>query len=154
MFYALLAVHLLLCFSLISLVLLQQGKGADMGATLGGGANSVFGAGGATSVIVKATTGVAVAFMITTVLLIKAYTSGLYFKRAGGNSDLLSGSKLNEIAGVSAAQQEQQKSVDTTAKDQPVKVDDPAPAAVVPDPANVNPAPQNPEQQPAPAAAN
>ncbi len=76
MFYAILAVHLILCVGLIILVLLQQGKGADMGAAFGGGgSNTLFGAGGATSMITKATTGLAVAFMITSILLVNAFSS-------------------------------------------------------------------------------
>lgn len=72
-FYILLTVHLSLCIVLIGLVLLQQGKGADMGATLGGGSNTLFGAAGATAFITKLTTGVAIAFMATSILLINHY---------------------------------------------------------------------------------
>jgi preprotein translocase subunit SecG len=76
MFYFLLSVHLVLCVALVCLVLLQQGKGADLGATLGGGgANTVFGAGGATDFIVKITTGIAITFMVTSILLVKSYKS-------------------------------------------------------------------------------
>ena len=72
-FYIVLGVHLFLCLVLIGLVLLQQGKGADAGAVLGGGSNTVFGAAGATSLMVKVTTGVAVCVMVTSIFLIRGY---------------------------------------------------------------------------------
>lgn len=71
MYYIVLTIHLLLCTSLIILVLIQQGKGADMGAAFGGGgSNTFFGAAGATAFITKLTTGIAIAFMITSMGLI------------------------------------------------------------------------------------
>ncbi len=66
---------------LIGLVLIQQGKGADMGAAFGGGSNTLFGASGATAFITKLTTGIAVAFMVTSILLINLYTA---HTRTGG----------------------------------------------------------------------
>lgn len=72
-FYILLSVHLGLCGLLVLLVLLQQGKGADAGAAFAGSSDTLFGAGGAANVLTKFTTGVAICFMITSILLIKAY---------------------------------------------------------------------------------
>jgi len=67
---ALLVIHVLLCLSLIGLVLIQQGKGADAGAAFGGGASSaVFGASGAGSFLTRLTTGIAIAFFITSLSL-------------------------------------------------------------------------------------
>ena len=60
MYTAVLAVHIILAVILIGLVLLQQGKGADVGAVMGGGANTLFGVGGASSLLVRATTGIAI----------------------------------------------------------------------------------------------
>lgn len=75
-FYAVLAVHSALCVTLIGLVLLQQGKGADAGATFGGGTSaSVFGAAGATDFITRLTTSLAIGFMVTSILLIRAYST-------------------------------------------------------------------------------
>lgn len=72
MFQIILAVHAVLCFVLVSLVLLQEGK--DIGAAFGaGGANSLFGSAGIDRPIVRATTGVAVLFMITSILLVNMY---------------------------------------------------------------------------------
>lgn len=76
MFYALLALHITLCVSLIGLVLLQQGKGADMGAAFGaGGSNTLFGATGADRFIVRLTTGIAIAVMATTIMLVNSFNS-------------------------------------------------------------------------------
>jgi len=67
-------VHILVCFFLVIIVLLQQGKGADMGATFGGAGNTVFGTEGPVPLLNKVTTGVAVLFMVTSISL--AYFSG------------------------------------------------------------------------------
>ncbi|MRR06839.1 MAG: preprotein translocase subunit SecG [Deltaproteobacteria bacterium] len=67
--------HILVCIALIAIVLLQSGKGAEMGASFGaGGSQSVFGAGGGTSFLSKLTTGAAIIFMLTSLTL--AYLSG------------------------------------------------------------------------------
>jgi preprotein translocase subunit SecG len=68
--------HVLVSFFLICVVLLQSGKGAEMGASFGSsGSQSVFGAGGGTSFLSKMTTGAAVIFMLTSLTL--AYISGI-----------------------------------------------------------------------------
>jgi len=60
---------------MIAVVLLQSGKGAEMGASFGSsGSQSVFGAGGGSTFLSKMTTGVAVIFMLTSLTL--AYLSG------------------------------------------------------------------------------
>lgn len=66
----LLIIHLIVCVFLMALVLLQQGKGADAGIVFGSGnANSVFGASGSSSFLVKLTTVCAVLFFGTTLLV-------------------------------------------------------------------------------------
>ena len=61
-----LVVHVLLAIAVISLVLLQHGRGADAGAAFGSGASgTVFGARGATSFLQRFTTWVAAAFFAT-----------------------------------------------------------------------------------------
>lgn len=68
--------HIAVSLFLIGVVLLQSGKGAEMGASFGSsGSQSVFGAGGGTSFLSKMTTGAAVIFMLTSLTL--AYLSGL-----------------------------------------------------------------------------
>ena len=61
--------HILLCVFLVLVILLQQGKGADMGATFGGGGNTLFGASGADTLLIKITTITAILFMCTSVFL-------------------------------------------------------------------------------------
>ena len=75
MFYILLSIHILLCVVLIFLVLVQQGKGADLGAVMGGSGSSVFGAAGATAMVTKITTGIAIGFMFTSIALARQYSS-------------------------------------------------------------------------------
>lgn len=67
--------HVLVSLFLIAVVLLQSGKGAEMGASFGSsGSQSVFGAGGGTTFLSKMTAGAAVIFMLTSLTL--AYLSG------------------------------------------------------------------------------
>ena len=64
------ALHFIVCFVLIGVVLLQRGKGADLGASLGGGgANTIFGSRGAGNFLTKITTGSAIVFMGTSLTL-------------------------------------------------------------------------------------
>ena len=66
--------HVIVCIALILIVLLQTGKGADMGAAFGGGgSNTLFGATGASTFLGKLTTAAAVVFMLTSLIL--AYMS-------------------------------------------------------------------------------
>ena len=66
----LLIVHVLVGASVIGLVLMQQGKGADAGASFGGGASqTVFGSAGAGSFLVKLTAGLAALFFATSLAL-------------------------------------------------------------------------------------
>ena len=73
-FTLLLVVQIITSLTIISLVLLQQGKGADMGSAFGSGsAGSLFGATGAANFLSRATKWAAVVFFITTIGL--AYVS-------------------------------------------------------------------------------
>jgi preprotein translocase subunit SecG len=68
--YALLTIlHILVCFVLITIVLLQAGKGANMGAAFGGSSQTVFGSSGAGTFLGKMTAGVAIVFMLTSLIL-------------------------------------------------------------------------------------
>jgi preprotein translocase subunit SecG len=70
----LIIVHVVVCVALIMIVLLQTGKGADMGAAFGGGGSqTLFGSTGASTFLSKATTGAAIIFMLTSLAL--AYIS-------------------------------------------------------------------------------
>ena len=70
----LLIIHIVVCFFMVAIVLLQHGKGADMGATFGGSGNTMFGTEGPVPLLNKITTGVAIIFMVTSIAL--AYFSG------------------------------------------------------------------------------
>ena len=62
--------HVVVCVALILIVLLQTGKGADIGAAFGGGSSStLFGSTGASTFLSKATTVAAVTFMLTSLAL-------------------------------------------------------------------------------------
>ena len=61
--------HVLVAAILIFMVLLQKGKGADIGAAFGGASQTIFGPRGAQSFMAKITTGAAVIFMITSLTL-------------------------------------------------------------------------------------
>jgi preprotein translocase subunit SecG len=62
-------IHILSCFFLIVVVLLQTGKGADMGAVFGGGSQTLFGSGGAGNFLTRLTTATAIVFMLTSLIL-------------------------------------------------------------------------------------
>lgn len=62
----LIAVHVIAALFLIGVVLLQTGKGADIGAVFGGGSSeTVFGSSGAGTFLTRLTTGIAILFMLT-----------------------------------------------------------------------------------------
>lgn len=66
----LIVLHVMVCILLIGVVLLQRGKGADMGAAFGGGgANTVFGSRGAGNFLTKITSACAAIFMLTSIAL-------------------------------------------------------------------------------------
>jgi preprotein translocase subunit SecG len=67
---ALIIIHIVVCVALIMIVLLQTGKGADMGAAFGGGSSqTLFGSTGASTFLSKLTTAAAVVFMLTSLAL-------------------------------------------------------------------------------------
>ena len=67
---------MLVCIFLILIVLLQSGKGAEMGAAFGGSSQTLFGSRGAATFLNKLTTVAAVVFMITSLLLTMLTTKG------------------------------------------------------------------------------
>jgi preprotein translocase subunit SecG len=84
MIYLLIFLHIFVSIILIAVVLMQSGKGAEMGASFGaGGSQSVFGAGGGSTFMSKLTTGAAIIFMLTSLVL--AYQSG-----KSGSSSIMS----------------------------------------------------------------
>ncbi len=69
MFTLILIIHIIVCFFLIFIVLVQSGKGAELGAAFGGSSQTLFGARGAATFFSKLTTIAAVVFMITSLSL-------------------------------------------------------------------------------------
>ena len=66
MYIVLIVLHIIACFAIMGLVLLQSGKGADIGSAFGGaGSQAVFGSMGTPTVLGKVTTVIAVIFTIT-----------------------------------------------------------------------------------------
>ena len=66
----LLIVHVIIALAIIGLIMLQQGKGAEMGASFGGGASqTVFGAAGSSNVFSKMTALLVTIFIITSIVL-------------------------------------------------------------------------------------
>jgi preprotein translocase subunit SecG len=70
MIIALTILHVLMCLAIIAIVLLQAGKGADIGSAFGGaGSQAVFGSMGTPTVLGKITGAVALVFTITSFTL-------------------------------------------------------------------------------------
>ena len=95
----LVALHVIVCFFLVAVVLLQRGKGAEMGAVFGGGASStVFGGRGAGNFLTKLTTGSAIIFMGTSLTL-------SYFATKESGDQLFEGGVDSEAAAPAPAEE-------------------------------------------------
>jgi len=89
MIYLVTSIHILVCFFIIVVVLLQSGKSGDISAAFGGqGSQTAFGPRGAASALSKATTWSAVLFMLTSITL-SVYAS----KQSGTPGSVLQGIK-------------------------------------------------------------
>src|ERR1700757_3173718 len=81
-------IHIVVCFFLIVVVLLQSGKSGDIAAAFGGmGSQTAFGPRGSATILSKATTWSAVIFMVTSITL------SIFAARRGSSSSVLSGVK-------------------------------------------------------------
>jgi preprotein translocase subunit SecG len=70
LYYLLISVYVLVCFLLIVVILLQQGKGGDIANAFGGGSSqAVFGARAGATLLTKLTTGLAAAFILLSLTL-------------------------------------------------------------------------------------
>ncbi|MBF8279462.1 MAG: putative Protein-export rane protein, secG-like [candidate division NC10 bacterium] len=98
MFITLSVLHLLIAVVLVAVVLLQSGKGADIGATFGGGSSqTVFGGRGAATFLSKLTSAVAVLFMISSLML------AIYSGRRGSSSVITEERAKQAVPGPSPA---------------------------------------------------
>jgi preprotein translocase subunit SecG len=88
LFYFVIVVHVIVCFFLVGVVLLQQGRSADLGGAFGGqGSQTAFGPRAAANVLTRLTTWSAVIFMCTSIGLV------ILFQRSTGHQSVLEGSK-------------------------------------------------------------
>jgi preprotein translocase subunit SecG len=91
--YFVVAVHVIVCLFLIGVVLLQQGRSADLAGAFGGqGSQTAFGPRAAANVLTRLTTWGAIIFMITSLSLTVLYV------RTGGNHSVLEGTKSSAPA--------------------------------------------------------
>jgi preprotein translocase subunit SecG len=82
--YVVVVVHVIVCLFLIGVVLLQQGRSADLAGAFGGqGSQTAFGPRAAANVLTRLTTWSAVIFMITSITL-----TALYVRTTGSHSVL------------------------------------------------------------------
>ena len=79
MYTAAVILHLTVCFLMIAAILLQAGKGAEIGAAFGGSSQTVFGSRGPGTFLSKVTVGAAIIFMLTSLGL-------AILSRGGGDS--------------------------------------------------------------------
>jgi preprotein translocase subunit SecG len=85
MYTLIVILHVVVSIAMILVILLQTGKGSDIGAVFGGGSSqTLFGSTGPTSFLSKATAGAAIIFMITSLFL-------AYFSGSGSTSSLMKG---------------------------------------------------------------
>ena len=86
----LLVAHLIIAVAIVVLVLLQQGKGSDMGASFGGGSSqSLFGARGSANFLSRMTSGLVTLFFITSLVLAYIYT-----RKGEENTSIISDSSV------------------------------------------------------------
>ena len=134
MIYLLYTLHVMVCIFLILVVLLQQGKGADLSVFGGGSTQTAFGARGATTFLHKLTVTSFIIFVITTVVI------GL--PRFGGNSSV-----MRDTGAATAAARKPAAAPARPVSQAPAQAPARAPKA-----APVAPATPPPASQPAPAA--
>lgn len=72
----LLVVHVVAAVAIVVLVLMQQGRGADMGAAFGGGSQTLFGARGSANFLSRMTAVLAAVFFLTSLTLAFLYGKG------------------------------------------------------------------------------
>jgi preprotein translocase subunit SecG len=100
----LLIIQVVASFTIITLVLFQQGKGADMGSAFGSGSSgSLFGATGAANFLSRATKWAAVVFFIATIGLAYMSTQGLKNQNTGIMDTFTNGNAVPTVPGMPSA---------------------------------------------------
>jgi len=93
MIYLLITLHVIVCIFLVGVVLLQQGKSADLAGAFGGqGSQTAFGPRGAANLLTKLTTWGAVLFMLLSLSLT------VLLARSSGDHSVLSGAAAQQTA--------------------------------------------------------
>ena len=93
MVYFLVFVHVVVCLFLIGVVLLQQGKSADLAGAFGGqGSQTAFGPRGAANLLTKLTTYAAILFMLISIALT------ILLSRSSSDHSVLSGTPTSQTA--------------------------------------------------------
>ncbi len=88
LFYFVVAIHVIVCLFLVGVVLIQQGRSADLAGAFGGqGSQTAFGPRAAANVLTRLTTWSAVIFMCTSISLVVLYV------RSTGSHSVLEGSR-------------------------------------------------------------
>jgi preprotein translocase subunit SecG len=91
MIYFLVTIHVIVCLFLIGVVLLQQGKSADLAGAFGGqGSQTAFGPRGAANLLTKLTTWSAILFMLISISLT------ILLARSSGDRSVLSGTPTQQ----------------------------------------------------------
>jgi preprotein translocase subunit SecG len=141
-----LIVHIIVCIALVLIILLQSGKGADIGAAFGGGSSqTVFGSTGATSFLGRITIGAAVLFMCTSIIL--TYISGKGAQPV--ESSVMSGKTAPVAPLVPPTEAQPGESAPPAGVPAPAQAPAEAPATPAPAPSVPAPAPTAPEAPPA-----
>ncbi len=104
-------VHVIVCLFLVGIVLLQHGKGADIGASFGGSSQSLFGTEGPLPLLNKITTASAIIFMLTSVSL-------AYISSRSGSTSVMTNVTISQPAQV---QETQPLVKDDSVKDTPTE---------------------------------
>lgn len=93
LFYAVVVIHVLVCFFLIGVVLIQQGRSADLAGAFGGqGSQTAFGPRASANILTRLTTWSAVIFMCTSLILVVLY------ERSTSTHSVLHGSQTAPVS--------------------------------------------------------
>jgi preprotein translocase subunit SecG len=93
LFYFVIVLHVIVCFFLIGVVLLQQGRSADLAGAFGGqGSQTAFGPRAAANVLTRLTTWSAIIFMCTSISLV------VLFVRSSGSHSVLEGTHTAPVS--------------------------------------------------------
>jgi len=111
--YVFYSIHVIVCLFLILVVLLQQGKGADLSVFGGGTTQAAFGARGAATLLHKMTVGSFIAFILT--------TTGIGFLQSGGSRSSVMSTMNEETPVVEEAAEEEMVVEEATSAEAPAE---------------------------------